>query len=130
MLLDLRVVVAISNTALTSIIFAALNTTLPVHLRNIFSWGPLDVSTIFLIFRVPGIVLRPIAGWLRDHVSLRYPTTIGWMIMCPLLIFYFADAGWGFLFQLPRLLWRRSESDSLIWSVLSRSSQPGPVSAQ
>ncbi|KAJ5093786.1 major facilitator superfamily domain-containing protein [Penicillium angulare] len=86
MLPDIRVIVGISNSVTTSIIVAALNTTLPVHLRQIFGWGPLDVGTMFLLLRVPGIILGPISGWLRDHVGLRYPTTIGWMVMAPMLI--------------------------------------------
>ncbi|KAJ5273751.1 major facilitator superfamily domain-containing protein [Penicillium angulare] len=87
MLADIRVIVGISNSVTTSVVVAALNTTLPVHLREIFGWGPLDVGTMFLLLRVPSIILGPISGWLRDIVGLRYPTTIAWMVMTPMLIF-------------------------------------------
>ncbi|KAJ5702300.1 major facilitator superfamily domain-containing protein [Penicillium malachiteum] len=86
MLTDDRVLVSLGSVVMTSAITAGFNATLPVHLRDIFEWGPLDVGTMFLILRVPGIILGPLSGWLRDIVGLRYPTMIGWVILAPLLV--------------------------------------------
>ncbi|KAJ5759441.1 major facilitator superfamily domain-containing protein [Penicillium odoratum] len=83
---DPRVIVSFANVFISSVLTAALNTTLPVHLRQIFGWGPLDVGTMFLLLRVPAIVLGPFSGWLRDLVGLRYPTTIGWVLLSPLFV--------------------------------------------
>lgn len=83
---DSRVLVSFANVFTSSLLIAALNTTLPVHLRQIFGWGPLDVGTMFLLLRIPAIVLGPFSGWLRDIVGLRYPTTIGWVLLGPLFV--------------------------------------------
>lgn len=83
---DPRVLVSFANVFTSSVTIAGLNTTLPVHLRDIFGWGPLDVGTMFLLLRIPAIVLGPFSGWLRDIVGLRYPTTIGWVLLAPLFV--------------------------------------------
>jgi MFS family permease len=83
---DPRVLVSFANVFISSVLIAGLNTTLPVHLRQIFGWGPLDVGTMFLLLRIPAIVLGPLSGWLRDVVGLRYPTTIGWVLLGPLFM--------------------------------------------
>ncbi|KAJ5923382.1 major facilitator superfamily domain-containing protein [Penicillium verhagenii] len=83
---DPRVIVSFANVFCSSILIGALNTTLPLHLRDIFGWGPLDVGTMFLFLRIPAIVLGPFSGWLRDRVGLRYPTTIGWVLLGPLFM--------------------------------------------
>ena len=31
--------------------------------------------------------LGPFTGWLRDRVGLRWPTTLGWVLIAPLLWF-------------------------------------------
>lgn len=86
MMSDIRVIVSLANVVAGSLIASGLNTTLPVHLRAIFEWGPFDVGLIFLILRVPAIILGPLSGWLRDRIGLRLPTTIAWVIQTPLLI--------------------------------------------
>ncbi|CAI7641873.1 unnamed protein product [Penicillium manginii] len=86
MLGDCRILSSISTTILFSILIAGFNTTLPVHLRTIFNWGPSDVGIMFLLLRVPAIILGPLMGWARDHIGLRYPTTIGWALLAPLML--------------------------------------------
>lgn len=86
MLCDCRVLASISTTTLYSILIAGFNTTLPVHLRTIFNWGPSNVGTMFLVLRVPAIILGPLMGWTRDHIGLRYPTTVGWALLAPLML--------------------------------------------
>jgi MFS family permease len=86
MLGDCRVLASISTTTLYSILIAGFNTTLPVHLRTIFNWGPSNVGTMFLVLRVPAIILGPLMGWTRDYIGLRYPTTVGWALLAPLML--------------------------------------------
>lgn len=86
MLGDCRILASISTTTLYSILIAGFNTTLPVHLRTIFDWGPSKVGTMFLVLRVPAIILGPLMGWARDHIGLRYPTTVGWALLAPLML--------------------------------------------
>lgn len=86
MLSDCRVLASISSTTIYSIIIAGFNTTLPVHLREIFNWGSFTVGMMFLILRIPAIILGPLMGWVRDHIGLRYPTTLGWALLSPLML--------------------------------------------
>lgn len=86
MLSDCRVLASISSTTIYSIIIAGFNTTLPVHLREIFNWGSFTVGMMFLILRIPAIILGPLMGWVRDHIGLRYPTTLGWALLSPLIL--------------------------------------------
>ncbi|KAJ5974607.1 hypothetical protein N7481_011817 [Penicillium waksmanii] len=93
MLGDCRVLASISTTILYSILIAGFNTTLPVHLRTIFNWGPSNVGIMFLVLRVPAIILGPLMGWARDHIGLRYPTTLGWVLLAPLMLFLAIPTG-------------------------------------
>jgi MFS family permease len=84
-LCNIRVIAGFLNTLMFSIILSGFDTTLPLHLQRIFRWGALPIGMIFLGLQVPGMVLGPIVGWLRDRIGLRYPTTIGWVLIAPLL---------------------------------------------
>lgn len=86
MLGDCRVLASISTTTIYSILIAGFNTTLPVHLRDIFDWGPSKVGLMFLVLRVPAIILGPLMGLLRDHIGLRAPTALGWTLLAPLIL--------------------------------------------
>ncbi|KAJ5172998.1 hypothetical protein N7492_005591, partial [Penicillium capsulatum] len=86
MLCDMRVWGSLVNTGVYSAIVAGFNTTLPVHLRTIFGWGPLEVGSIFFLLQLPLIFLSPLSGWLRDRVGLRLPTALGWALLVPLLL--------------------------------------------
>ncbi|KAJ5126633.1 MFS transporter [Penicillium atrosanguineum] len=84
-LCDIRIIAALLNLFMFSLIISGFDATLPLHLRKIFNWGPLPIGMIFLGIQVPGMILGPVVGWLRDRVGLRYPTTVGWVLMAPLL---------------------------------------------
>jgi hypothetical protein len=84
-LADARILVGLINTVMLSAILSGFDATLPLHLQNVFGWGSLPVGMIFLGLQVPGILLGPLIGWLRDRIGLRYPTTLGWALLVPLL---------------------------------------------
>lgn len=84
-LCNIRILAGLLNTLMFSMILSGFDATLPLHLQRIFHWGTLPIGMIFVGLQVPGMVLGPVVGWLRDRVGLRYPTTIGWMIIAPLL---------------------------------------------
>jgi MFS family permease len=84
-LCNIRIITGLLNTVMFSMILSGFDATLPLHLQRIFNWGTLPIGIIFLGLQVPGMVLGPVVGWLRDRVGLRYPTTIGWILIAPLL---------------------------------------------
>ncbi|KAL4962486.1 major facilitator superfamily domain-containing protein [Aspergillus stella-maris] len=84
-LTDPRVIVSLLNTLLFASIVTSFDSTLPLHLRRIFNWGSLPSGLTFFALQIPGPFLNPVAGMLRDRVGLRYPTTIGWVLVAALL---------------------------------------------
>ncbi|KAJ5123314.1 MFS transporter [Penicillium atrosanguineum] len=82
---DISIWTSILNTIVQAAIRAAFNTTLPIYLRDTFNWGPSSVGITFFALQVPIVFLSPILGWTRDRVGVRYPTTAGWVLLCPLL---------------------------------------------
>lgn len=84
-LCNIRIIVALLNTFMFSVILSGFDATLPLHLQKIFNWGSLPIGMIFLGIQVPGMILGPVVGWLRDREGLRYPTTIGWVLIAPLM---------------------------------------------
>ncbi|KIA75934.1 hypothetical protein HK57_00246 [Aspergillus ustus] len=82
---DARILVGLTNTILSSALLASFDTTLTLHLRDAFGWGSLEAGMMFFSLQLPFMILGPIAGWIRDRVGLRYPTTIGWAILAPVM---------------------------------------------
>ena len=66
-----------------SIIIASFDTTLPLHVRDAFNWGSLPSGLMFLALQGPGILLGPLAGWLKDRVGTRYPTAVAFLVIAP-----------------------------------------------
>jgi MFS family permease len=85
MLSDVRVIVGLSNTILSSSLLASFDATLTLHLRDAFGWGSLAAGMMFLSLQLPFIFLGSLAGWLRDRVGLRYPTAVGWALLAPVM---------------------------------------------
>ncbi|KAB8072432.1 major facilitator superfamily domain-containing protein [Aspergillus leporis] len=85
MLSDVRVIASVANSLIFSILIAAFDATLPLHLRNVFHWNTLSVGMSFLAIQVPTICLSPGIGWLRDRVGIRYSNSLGWVLIAPLL---------------------------------------------
>ncbi|KAL4733774.1 major facilitator superfamily domain-containing protein, partial [Aspergillus similis] len=85
MLTNPHIIATMFNTLALSLTLAAFDTTLPLHVRDVFGWGSLPVGLIFFGLQVPTIALGPGVGWLRDRIGLRYPTTIAWGLLAPLM---------------------------------------------
>ncbi|THD00296.1 hypothetical protein EYZ11_000189 [Aspergillus tanneri] len=67
------------------ILTTSFDTTLPLHVRDVFHWGSMLSGMMFLAFQGPGIVLSPLCGWLKDRVGTRWPTTVGFISVAPVL---------------------------------------------
>jgi len=94
MLTDPSAWAAMFGVAAYSLILSGFDATLPLHLRDAFGWGPAPIGTIFLGLQVPGMCLGTVTGWLRDRVGLRWPTTLGWVLLAPLLWFAGVPGRW------------------------------------
>ncbi|KAJ5570096.1 major facilitator superfamily domain-containing protein [Penicillium hispanicum] len=82
---DVRILTGLLINLVCSAIIASFDTTLPSHLRSVFGWNSLHVGVSLLALQTPSLVINPFVGWLRDRVGLRYPTSVGWCLLAPLL---------------------------------------------
>ncbi|CAG7918445.1 unnamed protein product [Penicillium olsonii] len=86
MLSEARVLISVANVVVVAALMSGINNTLPVHLRDVFGWKSFLISMMFFCLQVPNIVLSGPAGWLRDRLGLRGPTTFGWAATVPLIL--------------------------------------------
>lgn len=80
-----RVIVGLLSYTTYSSLAASYNTTIPMHVRSAFGWGSLSTGLIFAALQAPNILLGPLCGWLRDKMGTRLPTSLGFIVLAPLL---------------------------------------------
>ncbi|EYE90815.1 MFS transporter [Aspergillus ruber CBS 135680] len=85
MLLDSRVLTGLAGCLLYSSLMANFDTTIPLHVRETFHWDSLPTGLMFLCLQIPNVIFNPVSGWVRDKIGVRYPMTVGWALMAPLL---------------------------------------------
>jgi MFS family permease len=68
-----------------AVLTASFDTTLPLHVRDAFHWGSLPAGLLFAAFQGPAVLLSVPVGWLKDRVGTRYPTTVGFALLVPLM---------------------------------------------
>ena len=68
-----------------AILTTSFYTTLPLHVRDIFHWKSLPAGLLFAAFQGPAVFLAVPVGWLKDKVGTRHPTTIGFVLLVPIL---------------------------------------------
>ncbi|KAI9873174.1 MAG: hypothetical protein M1830_000751 [Pleopsidium flavum] len=68
-----------------AMIVTSFDATIPLHVQEVFGWGSFPAGMMFVALQAPGAVFGPLCGWLRDHVGVRYPTTVGYLLIAPLL---------------------------------------------
>ncbi|KAJ5662493.1 vesicular amine transporter, partial [Penicillium maclennaniae] len=78
-----RFVTATTSYAFYAMLVTSFDTTLPMQIRVTFNWGTLPAGLLFIGLQVPGILLTPLCGALKDRVGTRYPTGIGFLLFAP-----------------------------------------------
>ncbi|PYH95495.1 MFS multidrug transporter [Aspergillus ellipticus CBS 707.79] len=68
-----------------AVLISSFDTTLPLHVRDVFNWGSLPAGMMFFALQGPGILLSPLCGWLKDRVGTRWPTTVGFLLLAPIM---------------------------------------------
>lgn len=72
-----RILICLLITFSSMTVSTSLYATLPLHIQEKFKWGPSSAGLLFAGLAVPGILVGPLAGWVRDMVGARYPAVIG-----------------------------------------------------
>lgn len=68
-----RVLTCLFFTLSSQTVSTSLYATLPLHIEEKFQWGPGFAGLLFAGLAVPGILIGPFAGWVRDRLGARYP---------------------------------------------------------
>lgn len=72
-----RILICLLITFSSMTVSTSLYATLPLHIQEKFDWGPSSAGLLFAGLAVPGILVGPFAGMVRDTVGARYPAVIG-----------------------------------------------------
>ncbi|TGO14981.1 hypothetical protein BTUL_0046g00730 [Botrytis tulipae] len=73
MLTDGRVVTCLLMTITSTAVSTSFNATLPLQVLEMYGWGPSIVGLLFVGPVVPGLLIGPVAGWVRDRFGARIP---------------------------------------------------------
>ncbi|KAK5676700.1 hypothetical protein LTS12_029500, partial [Elasticomyces elasticus] len=73
---DGRVLTALVISTVSMLFITSLDTTLPLHVQDVFNWGPSTSGLIFFSFSVSSLALTPLSGLLYDRIGPKYPLTI------------------------------------------------------
>ena len=79
-----RLCVALWASFAIGTIFAGLQTVLPIHTQEAFGWGSEGAGLIFLPLTLPSF-LGPLVGWTCDRFGPRWPMTVGFLSLCPIM---------------------------------------------
>lgn len=79
-----RVLFALWASLVEGALFSSLETVLPLQTKAAFGWGSIGGGLVFLPLTVTAF-LGPMVGWMCDRYGPRWPTCVGFLLLCPLL---------------------------------------------
>jgi MFS family permease len=80
-----RVLTALLADIVFAMMIASFETTIPIHIKQVFAWETMQAGLIFLLIQLPSLVLLVPAGWLKDRVGMHYPVAVGFILFAPSL---------------------------------------------
>ncbi|KAL8950906.1 MAG: hypothetical protein Q9222_003084 [Ikaeria aurantiellina] len=72
-----RIMASLLLNVIVSATYNSFNTTLALHVEEVFRWGPRQVGLLFLALAGPSVLCGPSVGWVRDSIGVRAPTIFG-----------------------------------------------------
>lgn len=79
------VVLSLTISVFSTFITASFDTTLPLHVQEVFGWGTFTAGLMFFCLQASSLILSPLSGWLFDRIGPKYPITISLIIVIPLI---------------------------------------------
>lgn len=79
------VVLSLIISILAMFIISSFDTTLPLHVQEIFGWGTSTTGLMFFCLQASSLVLSPLSGWLFDRIGPKYPITASLIALVPLM---------------------------------------------
>ncbi|RAH81410.1 MFS general substrate transporter [Aspergillus japonicus CBS 114.51] len=81
-----RVAAGLLGDTLLAIVIASFEATIPLHIREVFHWDSFHAGLLFLLLQAPTLVLVVPVGGLKDRFGLRYPVSLGFVLLAPSLV--------------------------------------------
>ncbi|OQD86037.1 hypothetical protein PENANT_c008G00573 [Penicillium antarcticum] len=85
-LFDGRVVTCLLITGMSVTVTGSFEATLPLYVQENFGWGSSTVGMLFSGLVIPGLIIGPLAGWVRDRIGARIPAVFGAILQATVLI--------------------------------------------
>lgn len=85
LLTNRRYIGGILSSICYGIVSVSFDTTLPIHVGEVFQWGSLQTGILFAILQGPNAFFSVPVKWLKDRVGSRYPTSVGFLGLAGLL---------------------------------------------
>lgn len=86
MLTNGRVLSALLISSATSSVLTSFDATLPLHVRDVFGWGPSVTGAIFFCLEIPYVLIRYPVGFVIELVfASPSPHTLGLVTLAALL---------------------------------------------
>ncbi|PYH42385.1 MFS general substrate transporter [Aspergillus saccharolyticus JOP 1030-1] len=102
-----RVAAGLLGDTLLAIIIASFEATIPLHIRKVFGWDSFHAGMLFLLLQAPTLILVVPVGWLKDRFGMRYPVSLGFVLLAPSLV----------LLGMPGECGLKGESGSVVYLV-------------
>ncbi|KAJ5519854.1 MFS general substrate transporter [Penicillium fimorum] len=80
-----RVLTALLADIVFAMMIASFETTIPIHIKQVFAWETMQAGLLFLLLQLPSLVLLMPAGWLKDKIGMHYPVAVGFILFAPSL---------------------------------------------
>ncbi|CAG8905880.1 unnamed protein product [Penicillium egyptiacum] len=76
MLCDGRILTCLLIIISGTTVSTSFHATLPLHVEENFGWGPSTTGLLFAGLVVPGVLIGPVAGWVRDRIGTQRPAVV------------------------------------------------------
>ncbi|CAG8255005.1 unnamed protein product [Penicillium nalgiovense] len=76
MLCDGRVLTCLLIIISGTTVSTSFHATLPLYVEEKFGWSPSTTGLLFAGLVVPGVLIGPVAGWVRDRIGTQRPAVI------------------------------------------------------
>ncbi|OJJ95681.1 hypothetical protein ASPACDRAFT_11308, partial [Aspergillus aculeatus ATCC 16872] len=81
-----RVAAGLLGDTLLAVVIASFEATIPLHIREVFHWDSFHAGLLFLLLQAPTLILVVPVGGLKDRFGLRYPVSLGFVLLAPSLV--------------------------------------------
>ncbi|KAJ5965807.1 Tetracycline resistance protein TetA/multidrug resistance protein MdtG [Penicillium waksmanii] len=85
MMCDPRALTVLSVVTSGTAVAGSFEATLPLHVQETFGYGPGTTGFLFSALVIPGLLISPLAGWIRDRIGIRLPAVISLTLQAALL---------------------------------------------